>query len=216
MERKIQLIPSIASADQLFIGKAVNDTAEWDFLHIDIEDGNFVPNITFGEKTVRAIAGAARQELDGHILANDPCQYLPLFHECGFKRAAAHIEALPYPLEFLNRARSMGMKAGLGLNFGTPAESVLMFADRLDYVIVMTAEPDDDGQHFYPPVLRKIRRLREILPPEIGIWADGGINEGNMRETADAGADTLIMGRCVFGTASPLETLRTLQDKLRE
>ena len=214
MERKIQLIPSIASADQLLLGKAIEDTAEWDHLHIDIEDGNFVPNITFGEKTVRAIAGAAGQELDAHILANDPCRYLPLFHECGFRRAAAHIEALPYPLEFLKRARSMGMKAGLALNFVTPAEAVLMFAEHMDYVIVMTAEPDNEGQHFYPPILRKIRHLREILLAGIGIWADGGVNEGNMFETADAGADTLIMGRCVFGTDSPIKTLRTLRNKL--
>ena len=215
MERQIKLIPSIASADQLHIADEIDRVKSWDTLHIDIEDGNFVPNITFGEKTVRAIARYAPQQLDGHILANEPGQYLTLFAECGFGRAAAHLEALPYPLTFLNHARELGMKSGLALNFSTPAEAVLPFSSAMDYVIVMTSEPDGKSQQFFPPILEKISRLREILPPETEIWADGGINESNMRQVTAAGADTLIMGRCVFGSSSPLETLQRLQKDLR-
>lgn len=210
MEPGIRIIPSIASADQLHIAEEIDRVRGWKWLHIDIEDGNFVPNITFGEKTIRGIARYAPQELDVHILANDPAQYLPLLKDCGVKMAAAHIEALPYPLDFLNRVREMGMKAGLALNFATPAEAVSVFSSRLDYVIVMTAEPDGEGQRFYPPVLRKIKRLREILSPETGIWADGGVNRSNMDLVLEAGADTLIMGRCVFGSGDPLQTLREL------
>ena len=212
MDRRFRLIPSIASADQLHLADEIEKVREWPWLHIDIEDGNFVPNITFGEKTVRAIASAAPQELDVHLLTNDPGAYLPLLGECGVKRAAAHLEALPYPLEFLNRVRDMGMEAGLALNFLTPAESISLFSGSLDYVIVMTAEPDRKGQQFYAPILRKIRALRGLLPPEVSIWADGGINSGNMDLVKEAGADTLIMGRCVFGTSDPLLTLRTLSE----
>ena len=204
------MIPSIASADQLHIADEIDRVRSWELLHIDIEDGNFVPNITFGEKTVRAVSRYAPQQLDGHILANDPEQYLQLFAECGFRRAAAHAETLPYPLTFLNRARELGMCSGLALNFATPAEAVLPFRSAMDYVIVMTSEPDEKGQQFFPPILEKISRLREILPPETEIWADGGINESSMHRVTAAGADTLIMGRCVFGSPSPLETLQKL------
>lgn len=210
MEHRIRLIPSIASADQLHIGDEIDRVRGWDRLHIDIEDGNFVPNITFGEKTVRAISRTAVRELDVHLLANAPCQYLKMMEECGIRTAAAHIEALPYPLEFLNGAKNAGMKAGLALNFATPAEAVSVFSDALDYVIVMTAEPDAGSQTFYPPILQKIRRLRAILPEGKEIWADGGINRSNMVSAAEAGADTLIMGRCVFGADDPLETLKSL------
>ncbi|MBQ6508385.1 MAG: ribulose-phosphate 3-epimerase [Flexilinea sp.] len=215
MEHPIRLIPSIASADQLHIADEIDRVKPWELLHIDIEDGNFVPNITFGEKTVRAVSRYAPQQLDGHILANDPEQYLQLFADCGFKRAAAHLEALPYPLTFLNKARELGMRSGLALNFATPAEAVLPFRSAMDYVIVMTSEPDGKGQQFFPPVLEKISRLRAILPPETEIWADGGVNESNMRQVTAAGADTLIMGRCVFGSPSPIDTLRKLQENLR-
>ena len=84
----------------------------------------------------------------------------------------------------------------------------------MDHVIVMTAEPDGKGQQFFPPILEKIARLRAILPPETEIWADGGINEGNMLQVKEAGADTLIMGRCVFGSPDPIGTLRTLTERL--
>ncbi len=215
MERNSRLIPSIASADPLRIAAEIGRIREWKMLHIDIEDGNFVPNITFGEKTVRAIAGITGQELDGHILAVNPEQYLPLFADCGFRRAAAHIEALPYPLLFLNRARNMGMAAGLALNFAAPAEAVLPFISALDYVIIMTAEPDSRGQQYYPPILEKIRRMREILPEEKEIWADGGINQSNMAEVTAAGADTLIMGRAVFGSPDPIGTLQALTEQLK-
>ena len=165
---------------------------------------------------MRAVSRYAPQELDGHILANDPEQYLPLFAEYRFRRAVAHLEALPYPLMFLNKARELGMRSGLALNFATPAEAVLPFSSAMDYVIVMTSEPDGKGQQFFPPILEKISRLREILPPETEIWADGGINESNMRPVTAAGADTLIMGRCVFSSPSPIDTLIRLQKELRD
>ncbi len=214
MERRVRIIPSIASADPINIMAEISRIREWELLHIDIEDGNFLPNITFGPKTVRAIAKYTEQQLDGHILANDPVRFLPLFHECGFTRAAAHLEALPYPLVFLNRARAMGMKAGLALNFSSPAEAVSLFAAQTDYVIVMTSEPDGLDESFYPPILRKIKRMREILPPETEIWADGGINDQNMHLVKAAGADTMIMGRRIFKSGEPLTTLRPLQDEL--
>lgn len=139
-------------------------------------------------------------------------QYLPMLCQCGVRKVTAHIEALLYPLEFLNRARSSGMEAGLALNFSTPAEILLPFRSRLDYVIVMTSEPDDLGQQFCPPILEKIRALWDLLPAEVSIWADGGVNAENMKDVLNAGADCLIMGRCVFKSPDPLETLKRLSE----
>lgn len=199
MAEKIRVIPSIASADPLRLGEEIKRVSGWPLLHIDIEDGSFVPNITFGEKTVRAIASCAGQKLDIHILAYHPRRYLALARECGAERVAFHLEAVRYPLEILGEIRRLGMKAGLALNFTTGPEEIAVFSDALDYVIVMTAEPDGRGQQFYPPVLEKIKRLREILPENKEIWADGGIGKRELALVKEAGADTAIMGRAVFG-----------------
>lgn len=203
MGKCIEIIPSIASADQLAIAEEIRRIGDWKKLHIDIEDGNFVPNITFGEKMTEAIARFAKQELDVHLLVNHPEQYLPMLKRCGVKKIAVHIEALQYPLVVLNQIREMGMAPGLAVNFMTSPETVKMFADAAQYVIVMTAEPDNKGQEFYPPIISKIVSLRKVLPEATEIWADGGINEKNMRQVTDAGATTLIMGRCIFKAKDP-------------
>lgn len=203
MGKHIEIIPSIASADQLSIAEEIRRIGDWKKLHIDIEDGNFVPNITFGEKMTEAIARFSKQELDAHLLVNHPEQYLSMLKRCGVKKIAVHIEALQYPLAIINQIREMGMVPGLAVNFMTSPETVKMFADAAQYVIVMTAEPDNKGQEFHPPIISKIASLRKALPETTEIWADGGINEANMRQVTDAGAATLIMGRCVFKAKDP-------------
>ena len=211
----IEIIPSIASADQLHIADEVKRIGQWRKLHIDVEDGNFVPNITFGVKTIQAISEIACQELDAHLLVNHPEQYLEVLKQCNVRRIAVHIEALKYPLEILNRIREMGMLPGLAVNFMTSAEVVIPFADAVDYMIVMTAEPDSRGMQYYVPILRKIATFREKLPNKVKIWADGGINEQNMRDIVRAGASTLIMGRCVFSAKDPYARMCELGDRLQ-
>ena len=207
MEKRMKIIPSIASADQLSIREEILRLGSWKKLHIDIEDGNFVPNITFGEKMVRGIADIFPQELDAHLMTECPEQYLKLLQECRVKSVAVHLETVRYPLTILNHIMDRGTRPALALNISTPAEAVMPFAERIDYVIVMTAEPDGRGQRFYPPMLDKIRSLRDFLPPQVAIWADGGINEANLVQIAAAGADTVVMGRCVFGCEDPFKLL---------
>lgn len=211
--KSVEIIPSIASADQLIIAEEIRRIGKWKKLHIDIEDGNFVPNITFGTKMMASIARIAEQELDVHLLANHPEQYFQEMQKCGIKKVAVHLETLRYPLDILNQIKKLGMIPGLALNFMTPAEMVLPFVNAFDYVIVMTAEPDNNGQMFYPPMLNKIKRLCEILPQNTEIWADGGINEKNMNQVLVAGANTLIMGRCVFQSENPYRKLNELCKK---
>lgn len=199
MGKEIKIIPSIASADQLRIGEEIKRLHNWRLLHIDIEDGNFVPNITFGEKTVRAVAAAAPQELDAHLLVRHPETYLDMLKECGVSKIAVHIEALDYPLETLRRVRKMGISPGLAVNLKTMPDAIEMFKNDVDYILVMTAEPDFCGNEFYPPVLEKMERIRGMMPEAVEIWADGGIHEKNMEAVIGAGATTLIMGRSIFG-----------------
>ena len=212
----IRIIPSIASADPLCLRDELARLGDWPTLHVDIEDGNFVPSITFGEKTIRRLAAVAGRALDAHILANRPEQYLPLLKACRFARVAAHVEALPYPLAMLNAARDMGMSPGLAMNFATPEAVLAPFGEAMDYLIVMTAEPDGRGCRFHPPIVEKIRRIRALLPPRVALWADGDVNPGNIRDLADAGVTTFIAGRSAFGSDDPAAAMRALRDLANE
>lgn len=196
--RHFQIIPSIASADPLRIDREIERLGGWPKLHYDIEDGNFVPNITFGTKLLKRIVSMEDMEVDVHLLANHPEQYLDCIKECNIRCVAFHIEAVSYPLVLIRKMKYMGIKAGIALNFLTPIELLKPFMDELDYVLIMTAEPDGEGQKFYPPMLDKIRKAKKLLSPGKEVWADGGIGEGELEKAVEAGADTVIMGRSIF------------------
>lgn len=207
----ITIIPSIASANQLCLQDELNRLKDTPFLHIDIEDGNFLPNITFGMKTVQAVAGASKAAADAHLLATNPAGYLEPLAACGIRRVCFHIETAPYPAELLNRIRQLGMKAGLAFNFKTDVREALPFLSSLDYILIMTAEPDGRGCSFCERILDKIRQARALLPAHIGIWTDGGIGKEQLPLVAAAGADTVVMGRAVWQAEDPAAQIRLLQ-----
>ncbi len=202
--------PSLASADPLRLADQIDQLEGHPFLHLDLEDGNFVPNLTFGMKTVRAVAERAGQELDAHLMVTDPGIYLEELLDLGIRKIAFHIEAVSYPAVYLNRIRERGGKAGLAFNCMEPVDSALSYEDSLDYVLIMTSEPDGKGQEFNPYMLKKLRRAREIFSDRIRIMADGGVSEENMEQVLEAGADILVMGRAVWKAAEPGEKLREL------
>ncbi len=199
----IRINPSIASASPLALLDSMQRLGKVQRLHFDIEDGNFVPNITFGLKTVRELLRHAAAPADAHLLVTNPDDYLDDLAACNISAVAVHYEALRYPLVPLTAIRRHRMRAGLALNFNTPAEALAPFAAAVDYVIVMTAEPDGGDQRFYPPMLDKIRRLRGILPPEAEVWADGGIGAAELARVAAAGADTAVVGRAIWAADDP-------------
>ena len=196
MNKTYEIIPSIASGNMLMLGQTIEELKGFNRLHLDIEDGNFVPNITFGIKTIQAISSVATQLLDVHILAYHPERYIDQLSECGVSNVAVHFETLKYPMEVLHQIHCMGMKAGLALNIATPVELIEPFVEKLDYILIMTSEPDGEGQIFCPSVLKKIKKAKKFVGKEI--WVDGGIGEKELNLVEEAGADKIIMGRGIF------------------
>jgi ribulose-phosphate 3-epimerase len=210
----IILRPSISSADQLHIADAIDALGSWPFLHIDIEDGVFVPNITFGLNTICQIAKYSKQELDVHLLTVEPLRYIPTLASFGIKNVAVHLESMSYPLEALQAIHSLGMKAGIALNFKTTPDSVAPFLDRLDYLLIMTAEPDGWGQQYSPAILPKLRIASAMLKEGQTLWADGGINRQNIGDIIRMGVNNLIVGRVVFSEGIAENNLRDLEIKV--
>lgn len=191
----IRILPSIASGDLLNLRASLDRMDR--YVHIDIEDGNFVPNITFGMKTVSAICAAAKgKEIDVHLLVNNPVDYVNDLALLGVRAVCAHIEALPYPLEFLNRARSLNMMAGIALNISTPLSAVQEIRGDIDYLLLMTAEPDDKGCMLYPPALRRAMEAAASWP--VPVIADGGLDLNAVAALESKGAFAAVLGRQYF------------------
>lgn len=209
------IIPSIASADQLHIGEQLKDIGLDNGVHIDIEDGNFVPNISFGMKTVKAISKVYKGEKDAHLFVNCPIAYIEELVACGIDRIAFQIEAEMYPARTLNRIRSKGGKAGVGINMNTPISTLEMFVDLIDYIIVMTSEPDDMGEKYNARSPMRIAEVRKAVLPGTEIWVDGGISAEQIGDVIKAGADRVIMGREVFTALDPAARLKELEATAR-
>lgn len=197
-----RIIPSIASANPLYLAEEIQAFPPATPLHIDIEDGNFVNNITFGMRTVRAIAAAFPQHpLCFHLMTAAPSQYFREIAACGGREVAVHFEALPYPAETLCAIRELGMKAGLALNLRTPVEQIAPFFEYLDFVMLMTAECGSGGTNglgFCLASHERIGKMREMLPKEKELWVDGAIDEMEMERCFALGVDAVVAGRLLF------------------
>ncbi len=202
------IIPSIASANPMNLQAELDRISSIPNLHVDIEDGNFVPNITFGAKTTKALAAAFHGELDVHLMTTDPEQHLGWLAETGIKTVCAHLEALHYPKQFLQCARALGMRAGLAINLRIAVEELCSYLDALDYVLVMTSEPDGVDQAFFPGAFARVAAVRALIPPAAHLWCDGGITPDLLAQLAAAGMDTAVMGRAVFNAPDPVQALR--------
>ncbi|WP_299081702.1 ribulose-phosphate 3-epimerase [uncultured Fretibacterium sp.] len=194
-----RISPSVASADPLNLRRAVEyaERCGYEDLHIDIEDGNFIPNITFGMRTVRALRGATHLPFSFHLMVLHPESYLEEVMALGPSIVFAHVEALAYPSNFTGHMREAGVRSGLALNPKTPVEPLAYILQDLDGILVMTSEPDGRGQLFLPQVLEKIRTVRR-LAPSVEIWADGGIRRSQLVELECLGVRVAVMGRAVF------------------
>lgn len=211
----MKIFPSIASAEQLHLAQEIDRLNGWPWIHFDIEDGNFTPNLTFGQKMMKA-AGQyiAPRQLDVHLMANDPMAFLVPARESGAGSICAHIEALRFPMLFLNTARQMGMRAGLALNIGTPLEAVQPFLKQMDYLLVMTAEPDGEGDQFHPHAFEKALTAARTLP--VDVMADGALSREAVMELHRAGAAGCVLGRLVFRAENPHQRLLELTAEMEK
>ncbi|MEM7225331.1 MAG: ribulose-phosphate 3-epimerase [Pseudomonadota bacterium] len=218
MQQPVRIAPSILASDFACLGEEVRaiDEAGADYVHIDVMDGHFVPNITIGPEVVKALRPHSKLPFDVHLMIAPVDPYIPIFAEAGADIITLHPEAGPHFHRSLQLVHSLGKKAGVALNPGTPVEAVLPVLDMLDLVLVMSVNPGYGGQKFIPSALDKIAALRakiDQLERPIDLEVDGGINQATAPEVRDAGADVLVAGTATFtgGRARYAENISRLR-----
>ncbi|MBT3556705.1 MAG: ribulose-phosphate 3-epimerase [Rhodospirillales bacterium] len=204
MTRVIKISPSILSADFACLGDEIRaiDDAGCDYIHIDVMDGHFVPNITLGPPIIKALRGATDKPFDVHLMINPAQPYLEAFSNAGADIITVHVEADGDLEQSLQVIRSLGKRAGVSLNPATPASAVAHVLDQVDLILVMTVNPGFGGQSFMEDQLDKVTTLREMIGDRlIELEVDGGVNMETASRCIAAGADVLVAGSAVFNSS---------------
>lgn len=212
-ENTIRIAPSILSADFARLAEeiALVEKAGADVIHLDVMDGHFVPNLSFGVPVVEAVSECTDLLLDTHLMISDPERYAPAFVEAGAGAITFHVEAVEHPRETVRKIRDLGVKVGIALNPGTPAEALLQVIEEVDIVLVMTVWPGFGGQRFLADCLEKIETIEAQLSDDQWLSVDGGISPETASRVVAAGADTLVAGNSIFGAEDPAGALRELR-----
>jgi len=188
--------------------------SEADWFHLDIMDGLFVPNISYGFPVVKAIAGFAKKPLDAHLMIVDPDRYLEQFASLGVEYLSVHYEACTHLHRTLQRIKTLGMKAGVALNPHTPVNVLDEIISDSDFILVMSVNPGYGGQSFIENSLSKVEKLKKIISeksPETLIQVDGGVNLETGKELVKKGADILVAGNSVFSAKDPIGAIKDLK-----
>jgi ribulose-phosphate 3-epimerase len=214
VSREPMIAPSLLSADFARLAEDSQRVADADWLHFDVMDAHFVPNLTFGLPVMKAVQAASPVPLDCHLMIENPERWAPGYAEAGARNVTVHAEACTDPRGVARDLRAAGSLAGLALKPGTPLEDYLDVLPDFDTLLVMTVEPGFGGQEFMAEVLPKVRRARELVATghlKLFLEVDGGINADTIEQAAEAGADVFVAGSAVFGAHDPAKAIAALR-----
>lgn len=215
----LKIAPSILTADFGRLAEQIReaDRAGVDLIHLDVMDGTFVPNISFGPSLVATVRRVTALELDVHLMVDQPERYIAAFAEAGADYISVHVEATRHPHRAVQLISEHGKKAGLALNPGTPLSAVEPMLGTLEMVLLMSVNPGFGGQTYIPTTtarLQKLRKLRDTLNPDCLLEVDGGVKADNIAMIAEAGADVVVVGSAIYNQNSVEENLAALHKEI--
>lgn len=213
-----EIAPSILSADFVRLAEEISavEAGGANILHVDVMDGQFVPNITIGLPVVKSLRKATKLTIDTHLMIEEPSRYAVQFVEAGADMVSVHVEADVHLQRTLTAIREAGGSAGIAINPATPLVALEEALPYADFVLLMSVNPGFGGQKFIPTSMEKVRRLKRMIEErdlDVKIEIDGGVDASNIADVVDAGAEIIVAGSAVFGKADPTEAVRELIEK---
>lgn len=211
---EIKIAPSVLAADYANLETELKKCSDAQYIHLDVMDGHFVPNISIGAPVIKAIKAVTKVPFDVHLMISEPLRYIDDFADAGADIICFHIESESDTQKTIDKIIESGCKAAVALKPKTPASAVIPYIDKLAMVLVMTVEPGFGGQSFMADMMPKIEEIRKAAP-DIDIEVDGGINAETIKTAAAAGANVFVAGSAVFKSEYPQKTIETLKENAK-